>query len=282
MELADQIAREVDLAWLQHEPARAEIPAELWRKLRAFKRELLPTAGIIEAVLKKEKLARSLIEPCVKKRGIARQRKLTELRRLLPGANVKLSFKDILEVSWLSPKPAILANPEHHGEQQDCLLVCYLVAFQPTPHSVTCHSAWAAEIPDHAAARFCQRASASKVDLRDGLFAAGLAFLAAEAETVVPLVGQDTSIYLPAGPGAFAATVIGARTVDGTANYVYARCNTWLSEAMLKADQTMLPRAASAERTVALALWHWGEEGMVCREGGLGKGIQSPAFEVSK
>jgi hypothetical protein len=59
--------------------------------------------------------------------------------------------------------------------------------------SVTCHSAWAAEVPDHAAARFLQRAA--KADLRDALFAAGLAFLAADAATVVPLVGQDTSMY---------------------------------------------------------------------------------------
>ena len=126
------------------------------------------------------------------------------------------------------------------------------MAFPPTPHSVTCHSAWAAEIPDHAAARFLQRAA--KADLREALFAAGLAFLAADAATVVPLVGQDTSIYLPAGPGAFAATVIGARTTDGRSSYVYARANTWLSEVMLRADQTPLPRAASAEQTVALAL----------------------------
>ena len=52
-----------------------------------------PTAGIIEGVLKKEKLAQSLIEPCVRKRGVGRQRKIAELRRLLPGANVKISHK---------------------------------------------------------------------------------------------------------------------------------------------------------------------------------------------
>ena len=31
---------EIERAWLIHDPARAEIPADVWRKLRSFKREL--------------------------------------------------------------------------------------------------------------------------------------------------------------------------------------------------------------------------------------------------
>ena len=80
---------------------------------------------------------------------------------------------------------------------------------------------------------------------------------------MVPHVGQDTSIYLPAGPGSFACTVIGARTVDGRSSYVYARANTWLSESMLRADQTPLPRAVTSEQTVALAIWNWAKNGTV-------------------
>jgi hypothetical protein len=251
--MLDSKDREIEAGWLAHDPRRAEIPADVWRQLRAFRRSLLPTAGIIEGVLKKEQLAQSIIEPAVRRRGIARQRKLVELRRMLPGANIAISHKEILEISWLSPKQAILADPQHHGESQDCLLTCYLVAFPPSPHSVTCHSGWALEAPDHACARFIQRAP--KADLREALFAAGLSFLAADAETVVPLVGQDSSIYLAAGPGCFACTTIGARTVDGRSSYVYARAQTWLSDAMLKADQTLLPRAATPERTVAVGLW---------------------------
>jgi hypothetical protein len=193
----------------------------------------------------------------LRRRGIARQRKLAELRRLLPGANVKVSFKDILEISWLSPKQAILADPQHHGEQQDCVLVCFLLAWPPTPRTIQAHSAWAAEIPDHAAARLLQRVPTA--DLRAALFEAGLAFLAAEADTLVPLVGTETSIYLPAASGAFAATAVGAKTTDGQRHYTYARAHTYLTAAMLRADQTLLPRATSAGNTVALGLWRWGE-----------------------
>jgi hypothetical protein len=164
------------------------------------------------------------------------------------------AHKSILEISWLSPTAPIIANPQHCGEQQDCTLVCYLVAWPPTAHSIVAHSAWAAEIPDHAAARLLQRAPRPP-DLRAVLFEAGLAFLAADAETVVPFVGTDASVYLPTGDGAFAASVVGAKTTDGQRHFIYARAGTWLSEAMLKPDQIPLPRTASAERTVALALW---------------------------
>jgi hypothetical protein len=190
----------------------------------------------------------------VRKRGIGRQRKLTELRRLLPAANVKIAYKEILEISWLSPTAPIIANPEHRGEQQDCTLVCYLLAWPPTAHSIVAHSAWASEIPDHAAARLLQR-SPRPPDLRAVLFEAGLAFLAAAVDAVRPQVGTEASVYLPAGDGAFAATIVGAKTRNGQKHFVYARAGTWLSTAMLKPDQTPLPRAANAERTVALALW---------------------------
>jgi hypothetical protein len=68
-------------------------------------------------------------------------------------------------------------------------------------------------------------------------------------------IGAETRVYLPAGDGVFAATVVGARTTDGQKHFVYARAGTFLTAPMLKPDQKPLPRAASAERTVALALW---------------------------
>jgi hypothetical protein len=184
------------------------------------------------------------------------------LRRLLPAANVKIAYKSILEISWLSPTARIIANPQHGGEQQDCTLICFFVAWPPTARSIIAHSAWAAEIPDHACARLLQR-SPRAPDLRAVLFEAGSAFLAADADAVVPHVGTDASVYLPAGDGVFAATVVGAKTTDGQKHFVYARAGTWLNAPMLKPDQKPLPRAASAERTVALAIWKWGEHGMV-------------------
>ena len=86
--------------------------------------------------------------------------------------------------------------------------------------------------------------------------------IAAHANTAAPLVGTDTSVYLQAGDGAFACTCIGACTADGRHPYTYAPAATWLHDGMLKADQQLLPRAASAEATVALRLWHWDADGV--------------------
>jgi hypothetical protein len=269
--------KQIEAAWLIHDPERATIPNEIWRQLRGWKRGLLATAAVIETLLKKEKLAQSIIEPAIKKRGVGRQRKLVDLRRMLPGANVRISHKDILEISWLSPKQAILADPQHQGEQQDCVLVCYLIAWPPTPRTIQAHSAWALEVSDHAAARMLQRVPSA--DLRAALFDAGLAFLAADANAMARLVGTQTSIYLPAASGgAFAATVIGAKTLDGERHYTYARVHTFLSAAMLRPDQVMVPRATNPEQTVALALWRWGDDGIARVAGAASRPQSAAAF----
>jgi hypothetical protein len=261
--LDDRVIKDsqVERSWLQHDPARAEIAPDIWRKLRAFKHGLVTTAGTIESILKRDELIRPFIEDVVRRRGAPRQDKLKALRRLLPGANVAIARtnRKIVEISWLSPKPPILANPEHHGEKQDCVLVCFLAAYPTAARAVTAHSAWALEVPDHAACRFLQRAG-DDADLTAALFAGGLSFVAAEAETVAALIGTDTSIYLKAGPGVFVGTVIGAKTTDGASNFIYGRVHTWLRTDMLKPDQVPLPRATDPEQTVAVGLWRWGTD----------------------
>jgi hypothetical protein len=79
---------EIDRAWIQHDPERARITPAAYRELRAFKRDIGLTAATIEAVLKRDDLTQSLIEPLVRRRGMHRQRRLTELRRTFPTANV--------------------------------------------------------------------------------------------------------------------------------------------------------------------------------------------------
>jgi hypothetical protein len=161
----------------------------------------------------------------------------------------------------LSPRPPLFAEPQHPGELQDCVLVCFLAAWPPSTKAVTAHSAWALEVPDHAVGRFLQRAPNS--DLPAALFEAGLAFLAADHAAIVPHIGRSSSVYLPASDGAFAANVIGAKSPDGAKTYTYARARTWLESNMLRNEQTPLPRAATPEATVAVSLWHWNNPGPI-------------------
>ena len=105
--------RELDRAWSKHEPERDRIPSDIWRRVRAFKRELAPTAAIIENVLKREQLAQPLIVEAIRRRGVPRQKFVNNLRRMLPGANIRICHKEILEISWLSPRPPLFAEPQH-------------------------------------------------------------------------------------------------------------------------------------------------------------------------
>jgi hypothetical protein len=108
---------------LQHEPERDRIPSEVWRRLRVFKKQFEPTS-LIKTVLEDEALLRSLVEQCTRRRGMARQRILGHVRRTFAGAVVKIVDGEILEISWLTPSPRVIANPKDHGERQQCTLVC--------------------------------------------------------------------------------------------------------------------------------------------------------------
>ena len=118
------------------------------------------------------------------------------------------------------------------------------------PLGIRLCSAWSLEVPDHAAGRYLQRAG--DADFRSALFEAANHFYGADMAKVAPHVGRSTDIYLPAGGGCFVCTVIGARSGDHS--FLYARAGTWVDETMLRADQTPLLKAESAEKSVAALL----------------------------
>jgi hypothetical protein len=181
----------LERAWASHEPERGFIPSAIWRRLREIKRELAPTAVVIENMLRDQNAARRVLEPMTRRRGVHRQRLLKELRRALPAASVEISHAEILELFWLSPKGPIIVDAKS-GEGQDCLLACYAVAFPPDAKSLTLHSGWALEISDHACARLLQRAPND--DLPAAAQQAALAFVSADASIVRPLIGTAQSI----------------------------------------------------------------------------------------
>jgi hypothetical protein len=89
-----------------------------------------------------------------------------------------------------------------------------------------------------------------------------LAFVAADAAAIRPLIGTSTSIFLPAGPGYFIAKVIGGITQGGKQR-IYGRCRTFVPASFLNEDQHPVPRAVNVQNTVALAIWHWDKIGEV-------------------
>jgi hypothetical protein len=242
---------EIERAWEQHEPRRAVVASETVRALRAFKPSIAPTADKIAALLKDNNRLHRLVTSSVRRRGVARQRLIQSISRELPDAQVRIAQKEILEITWLKPSTHTLADPQG-GEAQDCILVCFLLAW-PEERSISLWSQWSVEIPDHAAARFIQRAGAG--GLRNALFEAGLGFMRADASVITRHGGRGTTIYLPAGRGAFVCKVIVGKSAASGRKYVFARAGTWLSRDMLGADQVLLPAATDPNQTVAIVLW---------------------------
>jgi hypothetical protein len=204
---------DADRAWLEHDPARGYIPTEIWRRLRSIKRGLEPTARRIENMLGQEALIRTLIVQ-----------------------------REILEITWLSPKGPIIEDAKN-GEQQNCLLACHALCF-PLPIVVPSISArpGRSRSPDHASGRLLQRSPG--VNLCAVVLDGALAFANADASVVELLVGTDKSVYLAAGAGAFVGHIIRGRT-KSKREYVYMRCRTWMPTAWLGADQALLPRASN-------------------------------------
>jgi hypothetical protein len=114
----------------------------------------------------------------VLRRGVGRQRLLEQLRRALPDALLRIANNNTLEIRWLTPRRHLIVNPVG-GEAQDCILASFVLAWPVHRRDVGMWSAWAAEFPDHACARFLQRSDSN--DLKAALLAAGQAFMVADA-----------------------------------------------------------------------------------------------------
>ena len=109
------------------------------------------------------------------------------------------------------------------------------------------------------------------------LFEAGNAFLAGDATVVAPLIGTDTSIYLPTiRLGCFACNVVGGKPCDQSHGYIFARAGTFITEAMRGPDQHLLPPAPDVRLSVGIALWRWAEHGDLLGEQLLGVSSVTP------
>jgi hypothetical protein len=237
--------RQIESAWRQHDPWQGRVTFEAKCRLADCKRDLTPAAQRIEQHLSPHD---RLLAACIKRRGLSRQRALTALRSALPGA-VVTGRRDCIEVRWLAPREHLIVDTDDPGELQSGICVHIALLWREPNGSGTFHLNYLLEVPDHACARFLQRAPAA--NLHAALFEAANAFTAADQEDVaLALVHRDT-IYLSSGPGVFACDVIAGKIKDSDKRLVFARARTWLNDAMLEQAQTPLKPAPTADCTVA-------------------------------
>jgi hypothetical protein len=101
-------------------------------------------------------------------------------------------------------------------------------------HNLSAYASASVECPDHCLGRLLQRSPGA--DIGAALQQAHTAFLAADMQTIVAHLRAQTTFYLPAGPGILLCKAI--RGVDPRGRVaVFARANTWISDAMRRPDQ---------------------------------------------
>jgi hypothetical protein len=72
----DARTRDIERAWLQHDPSRGKIPSESWRALRNFKRSLAPQAARVGAASDDGKRIKALMFDYSRKGDVGAQRTL--------------------------------------------------------------------------------------------------------------------------------------------------------------------------------------------------------------
>jgi hypothetical protein len=242
-------SREIEQAWRQHDWRQGCVPFDAKCRLADFKRALTVFGAAHRAASVAARPAASRLHPA------ARPVAATGAGSIAGGAARRGGHRH----QGLHRSPlAGPAQPSHHRHRASRraagrrVRVHIALLWREPDDAVTFHLNYLLEVPDHAAARFLQRAPAA--DLPAALFEAASAFTSADQEDVaLALVHRDT-IYLSSGPGAFAADVIAGRIKDTGKRLVFARCRTWLCDAMLEVEQTPLKPAPAPDCTVAAML----------------------------
>jgi hypothetical protein len=214
-------ARQIEKAWLAHQPERARIPAEAWRRLRQFKRSLAGPAASIDRGLHDDKTL-DLLGEAVRRRGMARQRVLKVVKEKFAGATVRAE-RDVVELHWLVPSTHLIQDIQDQGESQDCVVHYRTVIRLDILKIVVLWSTIISEIADHSAGRLLQRFP--KADLGQCLFQVGNEYLSADGDEVLTCLNTGRTAYLPGGPGLFACSIISAKGAGGKGTFLYARAD---------------------------------------------------------
>jgi hypothetical protein len=77
----DARTREIERAWIAHQPERARIPPEAWRQLRIFKRSLVPQVARINKAGADRDFLHEVVKDYAFKATLGKQRAFAKLTR---------------------------------------------------------------------------------------------------------------------------------------------------------------------------------------------------------
>jgi hypothetical protein len=134
----------------------------------------------------------------------------------------------------------VAVDPDDPSDAQNCITVNYVIAGDIDGIPYQADGLWTLEIPDHALAQLLHRSAA---DPTASVAAAHHAALRLRQGDVFRggATDLDFRFLVPAGPGAFVCGIQhGPDASIGNAMSVHVRAHTWLSDDMLRDDQTPL------------------------------------------
>src|ERR1700688_512525 len=201
---ARRIRRKIDGAWIKHDPHRDRIPAEAWRVVRRFKREVAGGAASVERALSAPAHLNRIASDFVRKGRVGRARALERLRRTFAPATVHADGNTLV-VTWIEPQGPVLDSP-FPSERQECVIVWLAGLPIKDRRENDVFVVWTIEVPDHALGRIVQRSPS--VNLIGAVIEAHNWFINAQSDRITECAHQDRTFYLPAGNGLFVCSGI--------------------------------------------------------------------------
>jgi hypothetical protein len=123
--MLDRREREVDRAWIEHDPSRARIPSEAWRALRRYKAGIAADAARIMAASEATPRLRALLIAVFHKGTLAKQkvRAIERLRNYVAPAVLTVT-DDAMIWAWPEPRGTIIINDDP-AKKKDCVVMHY-------------------------------------------------------------------------------------------------------------------------------------------------------------
>jgi hypothetical protein len=224
--------------------------ADVRGRLRQWKMELHERYEVINRALNERALVTDVEGFCQSRSPtIKRQRAFDGISRLLAPAGVtlegvRLDGKAPIAVwSLLKPRSSVALDPDDPANAQNCISVNYFIIGSFERGIAHCGDGlWTLAIPDHAMERLMHRTEA---DPAACLSAAHHAALRLRDKDAVHMhdgkLDPSYQFLIPAGPGAFVCSLRSGRDISRAHTpMLHVGAHTWLSDDMLRDDQTPL------------------------------------------
>jgi hypothetical protein len=239
--------RDVERAWLRHEPARARVPNEARRAARAFRDGLARDGDRIKLTYQSPDF-RQLLNDWARKGTIGRGRALARIRASIAPASVDV-VGAALTLMWLMPHEGLIRVPLPTFSQPGVLVAAAHVSRGPAGF-VREASFPVLETPTHALGRMFERSPS--INATAALMEAARAFMGADREAVEAVRLKGSTLILPAGRGLLLCVPILGPDLENKLRIV-GRANTFIRMEQAAPDQRAIAAAADPERSVLAA-----------------------------